>query len=197
MQQMHILRLNRNTQGEHKAKPYVPPSCILPTPPVILLAPMPLARRSVPQSPSPVLVVVPPSPDPCPRASTVTPSNSRQGNQSPPSPDAYEPFSCADIAAKSPDTRIAMPGFTADSDSDTPGLPHPQPHHYLYPRLSFCHLGPLLLPFTMRVCWTRGPCTTHPYMLWTPRDLGVNSLPLYNRRGHSHLGSMGCTMAFY
>jgi len=34
-------------------------------------------------------------------------------------------------------------------------------------------------------------------MLCTPRDSGVNSLPLYTRRGHSHLGSMGCTMVFY
>ena len=31
-------------------------------------------------------------------------------------------------------------------------------------------------------------------MLLFPRDAGVNSLPLYNMRGHSHLGLMGCTI---
>ena len=39
-----------------------------------------------------------------------------------------------------------------------------------------------------------GPCTTHPYMLLFPRDSGVNTLPLYTMRGHSHLEFMGCTM---
>ena len=36
-----------------------------------------------------------------------------------------------------------------------------------------------------------------PYMLFIPRDSGVDSLPLYTKREHSHLGSMGCTMVFY
>ena len=39
-------------------------------------------------------------------------------------------------------------------------------------------------------------CTTHPYMLLFSGDSGVNSLPLYTRRGHSHLGFRGCTMDF-
>ena len=35
------------------------------------------------------------------------------------------------------------------------------------------------------------------YMLLIPGDSGVNSLPLYTKRGHSHLGCMGCTKVFY
>ena len=38
--------------------------------------------------------------------------------------------------------------------------------------------------------------TTHPYMLLFPGDSGVNPLPLYTRRGHSHQGFRGCTVDF-
>ena len=36
-----------------------------------------------------------------------------------------------------------------------------------------------------------------PINAFIPRDSGVNFLPLYTKRGHSHVGFMGCTMVFY
>ena len=62
---------------------------------------------------------------------------------------------------------------------------------------SFSYLYPLCLFGCFRRGIPPGPCTTHPYMLFIPRDSGVNPLPIYTKRGYSHLGSMGCTMVFY
>ena len=59
---------------------------------------------------------------------------------------------------------------------------------------SICHIVLLRTFFFVTFClfgsFCRlpiGPCTIHPYMPLIPRDSGVEALPLYTPRGHSHL----------